>query len=377
MSAFVPPPPQRPWGHRLFFPAAALYGALSVPLWVAGYFGWLGIGWTPALHAHEMLMGYALAVVGGFLLTRPSGMALTVAFAAWLAGRLAVLAGLPPEIAAPLALAYPVALFVVAGVPFLRAAKSGHNKLFGPVIGAFALAEALVWWGGDGGRTGALFALHLVGILMLVMGGRIIPSATAGEVRRQGGTLVERVQPRLEWAGVAGAVLAALTVARRGDDRPAGLDRGGGRRAGRGDRLGTSGALADGRRAEAPGPVEPASGLRLARARLAVPGGGAAGSADRRGGLARHRGGCAGHAGRLHDGARNPAAGGSAAGFLPARHRRHRSGRAVRRAARRRGQHGAGPADACGGAGLDGGASSGVVGAVARAEADQGVTSAP
>ncbi|GAA4253004.1 NnrS family protein [Azospirillum formosense] len=213
MSAFVPPPPQRPWGHRLFFPAAALYGALSVPLWVAGYFGWLGIGWTPALHAHEMLMGYALAVVGGFLLTRPSGMALAVAFAAWLAGRLAVLGGLPPEIAAPLALAYPVALFTIAGVPFLRAAKSGHNLLFGPVIGAFALAETLVWWGGDGGRTGALFALHLVGILMLVMGGRIIPSATAGELRKQGGALVERVQPRLEWAGVAGAVLAALTVA--------------------------------------------------------------------------------------------------------------------------------------------------------------------
>ncbi|WP_188261300.1 NnrS family protein [Azospirillum tabaci] len=213
MSAFVPPPPQRPWGHRLFFPAAALYAALSVPLWVAGYFGWLGIGWTPALHAHEMLMGYALAVVGGFLLTRPSGVALTVAFAAWLAGRLAVLGGLPPEVAAPVALSYPVALFVVAGLPFLRAAKSGHNMLFGPVIGAFALAEALVWWGGDGGRTGALFALHLVGILMLVMGGRIIPSATAGEVRKQGGTLVERVQPRLEWAGVAGAVLAALTVA--------------------------------------------------------------------------------------------------------------------------------------------------------------------
>ncbi|MBP2296924.1 NnrS family protein [Azospirillum rugosum] len=213
MSFFVPPTPRRPWGHRLFFPAAALYAALSVPLWVAGYFGWLGIGWTPALHAHEMLMGYALAVVGGFLLTRPSKAALGLAFAAWLAGRVAVLGGVPPAIAAPLALAYPVVLFAVAGVPFLRAAKSGHNTLFGPVIGAFALAEALAWWGGDGGRTGALFALHLVGILMLVMGGRIIPSATAGEVRRQGGKLVERVQPRLEWAGAAGAILAALTVA--------------------------------------------------------------------------------------------------------------------------------------------------------------------
>ncbi|WP_448203101.1 NnrS family protein [Azospirillum sp. sgz302134] len=213
MAFFVPPTPRRPYGHRLFFPAAALYAALSVPLWVAGYFGWLGLGWTPALHAHEMLLGYALAVVGGFLLTRPSRMALNLAFAAWLAGRVAVLGGFPLAVAAPVALAYPVALFVLAGVPFIRASKSSHNILFGPVIGAFALAEALSWWGGDGGRAGALLALHLVGTLMLVMGGRIIPSATVQEVRGQGGAPVERVQPRLEWAGVAGAVLAALTVA--------------------------------------------------------------------------------------------------------------------------------------------------------------------
>ncbi|MBP2313910.1 NnrS family protein [Azospirillum soli] len=213
MAFFVPPTRRRPYGHRLFFPAAALYAALSVPLWVAGYFGWLGLGWTPALHAHEMLLGYALAVVGGFLLTRPSKLVTGIAFAAWLAGRAAVLGGLPLPIAAAISLVYPVVLFLAAGVPFLKAAKSSHNVLFGPVIGAFALAEALAWWGGDGGRMGALFALHLIGILMLVMGGRIIPSATAGEVREQGGAPVERVQPRLEWAGIAGAVVAAVTVA--------------------------------------------------------------------------------------------------------------------------------------------------------------------
>lgn len=216
--AFLPPASRRPSGHRLFFPAAALYAAVSVPAWVAGYLGWLdpgrlGTGWTAALHAHEMLMGYALAVVGGFLLTRPSRTVLGIAFATWLAGRLAAVSGLPPVLAAPLALSYPVVLFVVAGVPFLRAAKSGHNAVFGPLIGAFALAEALVWWGSDGGRAGALFALHLVGLLMLIMGGRIVPSATAGEVRRQGGAPVERLQPQLEWVGVAGAVLAAVTVA--------------------------------------------------------------------------------------------------------------------------------------------------------------------
>ncbi|NUB13815.1 DUF2313 domain-containing protein [Azospirillum brasilense] len=95
---------------------------------------------------------------------------------------------------------------------------------------------------------------------------------------------------------------------RRDDDRSAAMDRGGGRGIGRGDGLGASGALADGRRAEAPGPVEPASGLRLARARLAVSRRRATGSADRRGRVARVRGGGAVHPGRRDECARDLAA---------------------------------------------------------------------
>ncbi|HYH38867.1 MAG TPA: NnrS family protein [Azospirillum sp.] len=205
------PAARRPSGHRVFFPLALAYAALSVPYWTAAYAGLLPSAWTPAVHAHEMVMGYALAVVGGFLLTKPSRGALAIAVAAWLLGRAAVLAGLPAALAVPMTLAYPLVLFALGGWPFLRAAKSGHNAVFGPLVGAFAAAEAL-HWGGDG-RTGALFALQVVGLLLFAMGGRIIPSATAGEVRRQGGLLVERVQPRLEWLGIAGGVLATASVA--------------------------------------------------------------------------------------------------------------------------------------------------------------------
>lgn len=206
-----PQPRRRPNGHRVFFPLALLHAALSVPYWTAAYAGLLPVGWSPAVHAHEMVMGYALAVVGGFLLTKPSRGALALAVAAWLLGRTAVLADLPAAFAVPATLAYPVVLFALGGWPFLRAAKSGHNAVFGPLVGAFAVAEAL-YWAGDG-RTGALFALHVVGLLLFAMGGRIIPAATAGELRRQGGLLVERVQPRVEWIGIAGGVAAAASVA--------------------------------------------------------------------------------------------------------------------------------------------------------------------
>lgn len=204
---------RRPSGHRAFFPLALLYAALVVPYWTAGYLGWLPTGWTPAVHAHEMVMGYALAVVGGFLLTKPSAPALALAVGAWLLGRAAVVAELPAAVAVPATLAYPVLLFALGGWPFLRAAKSGHNAVFGPLVAAFAVAEGLYWAVGDGGRTGALFALHVVGLLLFAMGGRIIPAATAGEVRKQGGLLVDRVQPRTEWIGLAGGIIAAASVA--------------------------------------------------------------------------------------------------------------------------------------------------------------------
>lgn len=213
-------PPAHRWapasGHRLFFPAAAVHGALAVPLWVAGFAGVLPLGWTPAVHAHEMIAGYALAVVGGFLMTRPSPPLLAASFAAWCAGRLAMLAGAPPVVAVPATLAYPVLLFAMAGLPFLRAARTGRNAVFGPVIGAFVPVEML-FWAGELGWTaeqrGTTAGLALVGLLLLGMGGRIIPAATAGALRQRGGPPVGRVQPWLERAGVAGAMVAVLAAA--------------------------------------------------------------------------------------------------------------------------------------------------------------------
>ncbi|QCG93241.1 NnrS family protein [Azospirillum sp. TSA2s] len=201
--------------HRLMYPAASLFAALAVPLWLAQIGGLLPLGWSPAIHAHEMTLGYALAVVGGFLMTRLSRPMLAAAFLSWLAGRLALLAGLPAALALPLAFAYPVLLFIVAGLPFLRTSRSGHNAVFGPLIGAFLLAEALFWASQLGlvQGVGQPVGLLLIATLLLTMGGRVIPAATAGALRRQGITLTQRVQPRLEAMGIAGAALCLLSAA--------------------------------------------------------------------------------------------------------------------------------------------------------------------
>ena len=59
-------------GFRPFYLGAAAFACLAAPLWVALFFGdlTLGVGVAPLLwHAHEMLFGFAVAVIVGFLMT--------------------------------------------------------------------------------------------------------------------------------------------------------------------------------------------------------------------------------------------------------------------------------------------------------------------
>src|SRR5919109_4962274 len=75
--------PQRahgPWpilalGFRPFFLLAALFAAAAVPVWLLIYQGMLEpVSHLPPTiwHAHEMVFGFAIAVVAGFLLTAAS-----------------------------------------------------------------------------------------------------------------------------------------------------------------------------------------------------------------------------------------------------------------------------------------------------------------
>src|SRR5512134_1755709 len=108
MTVFTPaepqPQPQPPkgvallaLGFRPFYLLAGAYAALAVPLWALQYAGWLS-GANLLWHAHEMLFGYAFAVIAGFLLTAvrvwsgrptPSGAALALIAFLWLGARIA------------------------------------------------------------------------------------------------------------------------------------------------------------------------------------------------------------------------------------------------------------------------------------------------
>ena len=92
-------------GFRPFYLLAAAFAAIALPLWVAVFCGWIdwSTGLSPALwHAHEMVYGFALAVISGFLFTAaktwtglatPTDRALVLRVACWIAARIAFAAG--------------------------------------------------------------------------------------------------------------------------------------------------------------------------------------------------------------------------------------------------------------------------------------------
>ena len=87
-------------GFRPFYLGAAAFALFAVPYWIAGLLGVVALPATmpPLLwHAHEMLYGFAVAVIVGFLLTAgkawtglatPRGATLAVMAGLWLAARL-------------------------------------------------------------------------------------------------------------------------------------------------------------------------------------------------------------------------------------------------------------------------------------------------
>lgn len=220
-------PPIWRLAFRPFFLAGAVYALLAIVLWVAA---WTGFdpgfqptgGWL-AWHRHEMLFGFAVAIVAGFLLTAvqtwtgqvaPSGTRLMLVALIWLAARLGWLLGLPALWLAPLELLF---LLSVAWMMarMLWAVRQQRNYPIVLVLLLLAGADALVLSGllaGDDAlqRRGVLAGLWLVAALMAMIGGRVIPFFT-----QRGLGLAQQVKawPWLDWSLLVGSMLIAIVHA--------------------------------------------------------------------------------------------------------------------------------------------------------------------
>jgi uncharacterized protein involved in response to NO len=205
-------------GFRPFYLLASVYAALSVPLWVAQYRGWIDAGGGMLVHAHEMLFGFTLAVIAGFLFTAvrnwtarptPTGRALMAIAGLWLAARIAVWTPFP-LVAAIANAAFPLAVAVGIGLPIF-ASGNRRNYFFVALLAGVALAALSFHLGSALAGASAAFGLRamqdIVLFVLVVMGGRVIPMFTNNGVP---GTDARRIAA-LEKLALA-SVLAVLAL---------------------------------------------------------------------------------------------------------------------------------------------------------------------
>jgi len=223
-------------GFRPFYLLAAAFAAVSVPVWLAKYYGGAaGLAHVDMFwHMHEMVFGFVIAVIIGFLYTAgrnwsglwtPRGGTLAAIGLLWIAGRVAMCTAAPP-----LAAAIDFVFIPVAAWPLYRVLKRAGNKrnlVLVVLLSLLAAANAVfhaarIGWLDISPLPAVQAAIIIVVIIETMIGGRVIPGFTANAVpgvkpvtneKRDRVMVVLTVGAGLAWVCGAPAVLsAALAV---------------------------------------------------------------------------------------------------------------------------------------------------------------------
>jgi len=212
-------------GFRPFFLLAALFACMLVPSWLLVLTGKVPppayfdpVSW----HAHEMVFGFATAVIAGFLLTAVGnwtqretvvGGALLGLAALWAAGRIAMLmpGALPRPLLAALDLAFLPALAIVLARP-LMAAGNRRNFVMLAILTALFLADGASHLEPLGvlplgsARKACLVGVDVILVVTLIIAGRVFPMFT----RNATGVDTVRSIRLLDGLTVGGAAALAL-----------------------------------------------------------------------------------------------------------------------------------------------------------------------
>jgi len=187
---------------RPLFLLASLFAFVSIGWWTYYWihpFNWSPYGGAIWWHAHEMLFGFGVAVVTGFLLTAVrnwtgvagiSGAWLAGLVLVWLAGRfvMAFSQGFAAWLVMAVDLSYLLLCAVAMAYPILKV-RQWRNIMFVPILLILAGLNASSHWASNHGNpTMALHALHATVILFIliisIIGGRVIPMFTANSTAR-------------------------------------------------------------------------------------------------------------------------------------------------------------------------------------------------
>lgn len=202
-------------GFRIFFLGAAVFAILTMLKWAyitfATRFEFDGTNQMMPFywHGHEMLYGYALAVIAGFLLTAvkawtqqsmPYGYKLLVIFVPWALARVLFLAnGININTGTLIAAASDTIFWLLtASFVILPIYRVRQKRQIGIVAKLLLLFIGQVWFyvalftqNNNGMHMSLLFGLYLIVGVVLTIGRRVMPMfiehgiATGGEVRQK------------------------------------------------------------------------------------------------------------------------------------------------------------------------------------------------
>lgn len=211
-------------GFRPFFFLGALHGVISLALWGGFYAGYVvppyfmldAVSW----HAHEMIYGFAMAIVAGFLLTAVANwtggaparqMHLAGLCLLWVLGRVVMHFdfGLPAWAIIAVESAFIPALALSLAIPLIRSWNK-RNFIFLTLLSVLFACD--LWFLLTINMAALHVALMMILIMISLIGGRIIPAFTVAALRRKGIEAYQTPQMKMDMAALASLVAVALCL---------------------------------------------------------------------------------------------------------------------------------------------------------------------
>lgn len=209
-------------GFRPFYLLASAFAAVAMVTWLSVLTGWVEMP-MPAVwwHAHEMIFGFVVAVIVGFLFTAarnwtgidtPAGIPLALLALLWLAGRVGMAFDGGPVTTIIDVAFLPGATMALARV--LWKAKSRRNYFIVGILSLLSTANLVFHMAASAIiAIDPLQTLHLalavIVVLETVIGGRVIPSFTASAIRG----VRQWQDPTWNYAAIAATALSLFSWA--------------------------------------------------------------------------------------------------------------------------------------------------------------------
>ena len=211
-------------GFRPFFLLGAAYSALMLLIWSAHYAGFITpptfLLDTTSWHAHEMVYGYTMAIIAGFLLTAVANwtggaparhLHLLGLCALWITGRIVINIdlGLPVWGVYLIAASFIPALAISLSIPLLKS-RNKRNFVF---LGLLTiLCSAQITFFVQESRAALYVSIMIIMVMISLIGGRVIPAFTVAALRKRGEEAFQIPQMKLDILALISLLATAICL---------------------------------------------------------------------------------------------------------------------------------------------------------------------